>query len=283
MQVLEGASIGIRSFTGSGPAGSETGADAIDILIPGEKAALTATFTTPDGRERRVFVRSPMVSVIPPGHTHRLHCQEPADVLVLSIAPGFFEQQARAALGTEHASVCARYAAIDPFIRQVGESLQSELRHSRMPSEAYLRPLASVMAIHLARHYAAGDTPAPASGGLPQHKLSQVKEYIASHLGEPLLVADLAKHVHLSPFHFARMFKQSTGQPPHLYVLLQRVQLAKRLLQDTDIALRDVAVRAGFRTQGHFTGVFHRYAGVTPRAWRMACRAKAAQEAEAAV
>lgn len=143
---------------------------------------------------------------------------------------------------------------MDPFIRQVGESLQSELRRAQPPGEAYLCPLASVMAIHL-----------------------------ASHLAEPLLVADLAKHVHLSPFHFARMFKQSTGQPPHLYVLLQRVQLAKRLLQDTDIALRDVASRAGFRTQGHFTGVFHRYAGVTPRAYRISCRAKAAQEVEAVV
>lgn len=283
MQGIEGTSIGIRSFTGSGTCGEETGAEAIDILIPGDKAALTATFTTPDGRERRVFVRSPMVSVIPPGHTHRLHCQEPSDVLVLSIAPSFFEQQARAALGTEHACVCARYAAMDPFIRQVGESLQSELRRAQPPSEAYLRPLASVMAIHLARHYAANDVPMPTAGGLPQHKLSQVKEYIASHLAGPLLVADLAKHVHLSPFHFARMFKQSTGQPPHLYVLLQRVQLAKRLLQDTDIALRDVASRAGFRTQGHFTGVFHRYAGVTPRAYRISCRAKAAQEVEAVV
>ena len=283
MQELDGTSIGIRSFTGTRSPGGETLTEAIDILIPGDKAALTATFTTPDGRERRVFVRSPMVSIIPPGQAHRLHCQEPADVLVLSITPSFVEQQAKAALGTEHASVCARYAALDPFIRQVGESLQFELRRSQMPNQAYLRPLASVMAIHLARHYSASDAPAPSNGGLAQHKLSQVKEYIAGNLASPLLVADLAKHVHLSPFHFARLFKQSTGQPPHLYVLLQRVQVAKRLLQETDIALRDVAVRTGFRTQGHFTGVFHRYAGVTPRAYRMECRAKSVQEAEAAM
>ena len=52
----------------------------------------------------------------------------------------------------------------------------------------------------------------------------------------------------------------------------QRVETAKQLLQASDAPLLDVAMRVGFRTPGHFTGVFHRYAGCTPRAFRMECR-----------
>ena len=68
------------------------------------------------------------------------------------------------------------------------------------------------------------------------------------------------------------MFKHATGQPPHLYVVMQRVSHAKALLQDTELPLLEVAEQSGFRTQGHFTGVFHRYAGMTPRTFRLACR-----------
>ena len=54
----------------------------------------------------------------------------------------------------------------------------------------------------------------------------------------------------------------------------QRVETAKQLLQASDAQLIDVAARVGFRTLGHFTGVFHRYADCTPRAYRMECRAR---------
>jgi len=71
----------------------------------------------------------------------------------------------------------------------------------------------------------------------------------------------------------ARGFKRSTGQTPHLYVVMQRVAAAKGLLRSSDVPLVDVAARIGFRTQGHFTGVFHRYAGMTPHVFRVDCRA----------
>ena len=76
----------------------------------------------------------------------------------------------------------------------------------------------------------------------------------------------------MSPFHFARMFKQSTEQSPHLYILLQRIKRAKELLASTDLPITEVAADVGFRTQGHFTGVFHRYTGFTPKVFRMSAR-----------
>jgi transcriptional regulator GlxA family with amidase domain len=86
----------------------------------------------------------------------------------------------------------------------------------------------------------------------------------------------LAAEVRLSPFHFARMFKLATGRAPHLYVLMQRVDRARTLLRDSESPLIEIAARTGFCTQGHFTGVFRRYTGTTPRACRLACRAERA-------
>ena len=109
-------------------------------------------------------------------------------------------------------------------------------------------------------------------GGLAPHKLQKVLAYIDERLGEPIGVRQLASQVHMSPFHFARRFKQAVGTPPHAYITQVRVERAKSLLSTTSLPLIEVATRVGSRTQAHFTGVFHRYAGTTPRAYRVGTR-----------
>jgi AraC family transcriptional regulator len=206
-----------------------------------------------------------------------MECLRPADTLLLEISTDFFEEHARAALGDAAPRLVARYATLDPFIRELGNALQEELQHEPSPNAAYLDPLAGVMAVHLARHYAAAAPNVTPPIGLPCHKLRRVQALVDEHIAESLHVERLAAEVHMSPFHFARMFKQATGQPPHLYVVMQRVERAKSLLRDSELALIDVAAQAGFRTQGHFTGVFRRYTGFTPRSYRLEWLSEAAR------
>jgi AraC family transcriptional regulator len=97
--------------------------------------------------------------------------------------------------------------------------------------------------------------------------------FIDASLGGTLHVDDLAAHVHMSPFHFARMFKLSTGHSPHLYITLRRVERAKELLEHGSMTLAEVAQAVGFATQAHFTGVFRSYTGTTPRVYRLRTRA----------
>jgi AraC family transcriptional regulator len=72
----------------------------------------------------------------------------------------------------------------------------------------------------------------------------------------------------VSPFHFCRSFKQSTGQSPHRYILQLRIEEAQRLLKKTTLAISDVANRLGFSDQSHFTMVFRKLVGTTPARWR---------------
>ena len=250
---------------------------AVEILVPGERGAITVVYRTDGGIERKAFLCAPMIAVIPHDAECSVHSRGPADMLVVRIAPDFYEAQARGALnGAMPQPLMARYASLDPFVRSLARELQDEMDQGRAPADAYFSAMAEVFAVHLARHYTTAASAATLPG-LARHKVKVVQSFVREHIAETIHVDELAAAVHMSPFHFARMFKQSVGQTPHLYIVLRRVETAKELLRDSDVPLIEVAAQAGFRTQGHFTGVFHRYTGYTPRTFRISSRT--AQEA----
>lgn len=245
----------------------------ISILIPFEHTALTVVHRVDGSRERRAFVRAPMVAVLPPGEPCRVFSQRTGETLALTIASSYFARHARVAMcETRLPRLTAHYAAVDPFLREIGNALCDDLHSGRQPNEAYLLPFAGVIATHLVRHYCGALPGATVGAGLPQHKLKRVQAFVDEHLAETLHVHQLAAVANISAFHFARMFKGVTGQSPHQYVVTQRVEFAKALLRDGEMPLIVVAQQAGFRTQGHFTGVFRRYTGCTPRLYRLGCR-----------
>jgi len=78
----------------------------------------------------------------------------------------------------------------------------------------------------------------------------------------------MAQSVGLSTAHFARMFRKSTGQTPHQFVLRQKLERAKSILRDPDARVLDVAVSCGFKTQQHFAQAFREVLGVSPTEYR---------------
>jgi transcriptional regulator GlxA family with amidase domain len=115
--------------------------------------------------------------------------------------------------------------------------------------------------------------------GLAPHRLKRVLACIEMRLAEPIQVCELADEVHMSPFHFTRMFKLATGHSPHKYITLQRVERAKELLATSELPIAAIAAAVGYQTQAHFTGVFSRHAGTTPKVYRVSQRKAAAAPA----
>ena len=107
---------------------------------------------------------------------------------------------------------------------------------------------------------------------LPACRLRRVTEYIQHNLDKGLTLEELAAVVYMSPFHFARLFKGSTGVPPHRFVVRQRIARARACLERRELSIAQISRLVGFRTASHFTTVFRRLAGVTPRRYRMATR-----------
>ena len=107
-------------------------------------------------------------------------------------------------------------------------------------------------------------------GGLAAHQRRQLVEYIDSQLGEAISLGQLAALCALSEYHFARMFRESFGLPPHQYVLARRLSRARELLRSTSQPLGDIALACGFASASHFTNRFRQVLAGTPGEYRQA-------------
>src|SRR5262249_9657937 len=124
----------------------------------------------------------------------------------------------------------------------------------------------------LRRHSTAGVSYFTDRLEITAHQLRLSTDYIESHLGEDLTLERIAEAAAMSPFRFARAFRKATGQSPRQYVIIRRIERAKELLRSTDRDLSEIAMGIGFATQSHFTAVFHKRCGTTPKKYRDLCR-----------
>jgi AraC family transcriptional regulator len=217
-----------------------------------------------------------LISVVPAGHPHSIECSRPADTLRLTLGITAFQGDAGRPVERRMPLMGPRWAILDPFMRATGNALRKDLAtHGNLPA-TFLASLAHVLAMHITARYASVSAEAVDPPGLPSHKLVRVRAFIDDHLHTAISVHQLATVIHMSPFHFARMFKKATGSTPHAYLTLRRMQRSQQLLRDTRLPLVDIAAQVGFQTQGHFTVVFHRQVGVTPWAFRREQNAPAA-------
>ncbi|MEZ5385916.1 MAG: AraC family transcriptional regulator [Prosthecobacter sp.] len=105
-------------------------------------------------------------------------------------------------------------------------------------------------------------------GGLPIAKLRKLEDHVGEHLGEELSLESLAEVVDLSPFHFSRIFKQTTGMTPMQFVTRERISRAQQLIRETSSSLIDVAMDVGYTSPSHFAKVFRQHVGITPTEFR---------------
>ncbi|MCY4563924.1 MAG: AraC family transcriptional regulator [Gammaproteobacteria bacterium] len=86
----------------------------------------------------------------------------------------------------------------------------------------------------------------------------------------PPRIADLARHAGLAETKLMRGFKQVFGITIFDFVQQQRMELAKKLIETTDLSVTEVALEVGYEYPGNFTTAFRRYFGITPKAARHA-------------
>ena len=110
--------------------------------------------------------------------------------------------------------------------------------------------------------------PVEVVGGLPPRRLQRVFQHIRENIARGLSVSELAQVVGMSQYYFSKLFKMSTGTTPHQYVMRQRVERAQEQLRESRTPLAEVATLVGFETQSHFTSVFRRLVGITPKHYR---------------
>ena len=147
--------------------------------------------------------------------------------------------------------------------------LKAQVENPHLASRAYAEALGIVLAHELVRMNS-GISPAEPDvrGGLAGWQQKKVADYIEEHLAEDISLSALARVVQLSPFHFARAFKQSFGMPPHRYHTSRRIERAKTLLGKAELSVTEIGLNLGFSETSSFTAAFRRFTGQTPTDYR---------------
>jgi AraC family transcriptional regulator len=161
------------------------------------------------------------------------------------------------------------YGTKDPIAVDIGKRMLAALEPEDAVGRLRIERLKSELALHLLSHYSASSRPTRRSQvSLPPRKLARAVEYIDAHLREDLSLACLARTLAMSASHMSHAFRTATGMPPHRFVLHRRVERAKHLLRNTDLPMTDIAHRIGCASHSHFSVLFHRLTGQTPRDFR---------------
>jgi AraC family transcriptional regulator len=148
----------------------------------------------------------------------------------------------------------------------------AEMLSARTPGKSRrVAALTQLFAAHVAEKYTGPAAEKPVfHGGLPIRQLRKVEDHVRDHLAEEVPVERLAELVELSPFHFSRVFKESTGMSPLQFVVRERITRAQQLIRETSRSLIEIALDVGYTSPSHFAQVFRRVVGVTPTEFRSA-------------
>lgn len=199
-----------------------------------------------------------------------------AECVLITLSPVFVLDCATRARLTRPGSVVTfrtRAVEADARLARLARDLSEELLEEATGQELVVGALVEQALVHLLRRYASvrrSDRLELSRAGLVDRRIRLAVELMQANLGRELALEEIASAAHLSPFHFARLFKKLTGATPHAYLAALRVARAEALLAETDLSVTEVGARVGYMSSSHFAKAFRQSTGLSPRAYRKA-------------
>jgi AraC family transcriptional regulator len=199
-----------------------------------------------------------------------------AEYVLLQLSPVFVTDcAARAGLARAEMVVTFRERAVrgDARLARLARDLAEELREEAAGQELVVGALVEQALVQLLRRYANLRRSAHlelSRAGLVDRRIRLAVELMHAHMHRDLSLEEIARAAHLSPFHFARLFKKLTGATPHAYLAGLRAARAQALLAETDLPVTEVGARVGYMSSSHFARAFRQATGLSPRAYRKA-------------
>jgi AraC family transcriptional regulator len=192
-----------------------------------------------------------------------LRIREPSESL--EIYPGVRLIRAVAkAIGGSGSTVLPDLAGVDdPVIWSVAAAFRAMLLGGSAMSELEIDTTFRLLIRHVLVTYG-GLSPRLSDGRLDARRLARVAELVEARLESRLLLAELAEAAALSPFHFLRAFRRTTGLTPHAYVTARRMERALRLVLGTRLAIPAIAARLAYANPAHFRQAFRKAFGMAP-------------------
>jgi AraC family transcriptional regulator len=252
-----------------------------------------------DGKFKHYAHGNGRVDIIPAFLSHGTTWDREVEFSVIAICPTLLNRSTQESIQRE-IELIPQLAIEDPVIQQLALALKLEIQTGCMSGRLYGELLGAALAARLVQNYAATKPFEFKASGLSQSQLQRVIDYIKANLTQDLSILDLATLTSMSESHFSRSFKRSVGIPPYQYLMQQRVERAKQLLEKrslalafakrlppqkplpcltaglrqqqkppgTGIAISTIALDCGFANQTHLTKVFRQMTGMTPKAYQ---------------
>jgi AraC family transcriptional regulator len=229
-----------------------------------------------DGKFKQYAHGNGRVDVIPAFLSRWTNWDREVEFSVIAICPILLNQTTQELMQRE-IELIPQFAIDDPIIQQLALALKTEIQTGCMSGKLYGESLGTALAARLVQNYAVSKPSFEfKASSLPQSQLKRVIDYMKANLAQDLSILDLATLTGMSESHFSRSFKRSVGIAPYQYLMQQRVERAKQLLEKRcsrgeappTIAISTIALDCGFANQTHLTKVFRQMTGITPKAYQ---------------
>jgi AraC family transcriptional regulator len=161
----------------------------------------------------------------------------------------------------------------DPLLEQIIIAVRQEMLAPETTGDGHVDYLARAAAARLIRKYGvAGADPVPAIArpGDATCKIARATDYVNANLHRSVALSELAAALSLSMTQLVTLFKTTLRQPPHRFIMGQRVVRARQMLAAGNLPIAEIALACGFSHQEHLTRIFKRETGLTPAAFRRA-------------
>jgi AraC family transcriptional regulator len=216
------------------------------------------------------FVSSPGTTfILPRGTVDELRWKGSTHRLAVAIHPSLLTNASWETSGTRDIELTEHWDLMDPNIMAVLLAMTTDLNEGSPTGRLYGEALANALAVYLLGRYTVQlRAPVICRGGLTGYRLKRVLDHIGDNVASDLSLSELAAVAGMSPHYFAELFRRTTGSPPHRYVLLRRIELAKDRLSDPSASVIEAGLGAGFQNPSHFARVFRKIVGVSPSEYR---------------
>ena len=218
-----------------------------------------------------------LLTILPPGRSAAFRTEGSISLVSLHIPKSLAASMSLPVAAAPDQPWLPRFAFRDPYVSASLEALLRTARAGQAVRPDYVVKVVDAMLCHLAQWR---QTPDSAEAGalaatadearIGRISLRELFALIDAQLGRPLSLDELARCTGLSRATFTRSFRQATGLSAHQALNLRRIEVARKLLAETDLDLAFVAQETGWSSQSHFTASFRKAVGCTPARFRAA-------------
>jgi AraC family transcriptional regulator len=225
------------------------------------------------GRSKRQHFRSGMfVPLTPPNTRAEFVMSAPMRHLMITLPASAFNDLCGAGDVAADVAGLQERGFRDALLEQIVLAMWSESQGDGATGGMSGDSLRAALTWAICRRANRSDSATGSCRGLTGSEVARVRDYLAAHMGEPVLISDLAGLLDMQERTFSLAFRKATGCSPYQFFMDLRIEAAKGHLAGATTSIAEIAELTGFADQAHLTTMFSRHVGVSPARYRKACR-----------